>query len=300
MKARNVVSMPDKAERFYRDVLRILNRANAKYLVGGSLALAHYMHLARRPKDLDIFLPREECMKVLQLLEQHGYATELLHPHWLAKAYCGDLFIDFIFNSGNGVVAVDHTWFDDAPSVKLFGVPVTLCTPEDIVWSKAFIMDRERFDGADVAHLIRDVGSDFNWDKTLARFQNHWRVLLSHLLLYQYIFPQSNEIPEWILHQLMGKVMEELSRGPTNETVCNGTLLSRDQYLHDVEELGYVDARIEPVGLLPAKDIDDYTRLIRAEQAAKYALQHPDELLSDSVLSTLEAPVVEKTSEDAA
>jgi hypothetical protein len=118
MKARNVVSLPDKSERFYRDVLRILNGANAKYLVGGSFALAHYMHLSRRPKDLDIFLAREECMKVLQLLDLHGYKTEVLHPHWLAKAYSGDLFIDFVFNSGNGVVQVDDIWFDGARAVR--------------------------------------------------------------------------------------------------------------------------------------------------------------------------------------
>jgi hypothetical protein len=298
MKARNVVSLPDKAARFYRDVLRILNRANAKYLVGGSLALAHYMHLARRPKDLDIFLPREECMKVLQLLDQHGYTTEVLHPHWLAKAYCGDHFIDFIFNSGNGVVPVDETWFDGARSVRLFGVPVRLCTPEDIVWSKAFIMDRERFDGADVAHLIRDVGSDFDWDKVLDRFQHHWRVLLSHMLLYQYIFPQSNEIPEWVLHQLIGKVMDEVSQGPSNDTLCKGTLLSRDQYLHDIEELGYSDGRLHPTGLLPAEDIDEYTRAIRAEQAAKYAAQHPDEVAADPGIVAGDGIV--KGSEDAA
>ena len=32
---------------------------------------------------------------------------------------------------------------------------VKLCPPEEIIWSKSFIMERERFDGADINHLLR-------------------------------------------------------------------------------------------------------------------------------------------------
>ena len=33
---------------------------------------------------------------------------------------------------------------------------------------------------------------------------------------------------------------------PSDPHVCAGTLLSREQYLHDVEQLGYVDGRLTP------------------------------------------------------
>jgi hypothetical protein len=33
-----------------------------------------------------------------------------------------------------------------------------------MIWSKGFVMERERFDGADVTHLLRAVGPKLNWD----------------------------------------------------------------------------------------------------------------------------------------
>ena len=38
---------------------------------------------------------------------------------------------------------------------ELLGVPVKHCAPEEMIWMKAYIMERERFDGADIAHILR-------------------------------------------------------------------------------------------------------------------------------------------------
>jgi hypothetical protein len=45
----------------------------------------------------------------------------------------------------------------------VLGVPVRLCPPEEIIWSKAFIMERERYDGADISHLIRACQGRLDW-----------------------------------------------------------------------------------------------------------------------------------------
>ena len=37
----------------------------------------------------------------------------------------------------------------------MFGQPVRVIGPEDLVWAKLFVLDRERFDGADIAHVLR-------------------------------------------------------------------------------------------------------------------------------------------------
>ena len=66
--------------------------------------------------------------------------------------------MDVIFNSGNGVARVDDLWFDHAPRTNVLGVIVRLSPAEEMIWSKAFIQERERFDGADVLHLLREVG----------------------------------------------------------------------------------------------------------------------------------------------
>ena len=38
--------------------------------------------------------------------------------------------------------------------------------------------------------------------------------------------------------------------------VCYGTLLSREQYLYDITDLNYADARIPPVGRMTPHDIE--------------------------------------------
>ena len=75
----------------------------------------------------------------------------MTYPHWLAKVFAGEDFIDLIFNSGNGVPPVDHRWFRDNAQADVLGVPVSVANLEDSLLSKAFIMERERYDGADIA-----------------------------------------------------------------------------------------------------------------------------------------------------
>lgn len=264
----NVISLPSKAELFYKNVLKILRKEKSRYLIGGSLALAHYMHLPRCPKDMDIFLPRKDCDEVLSILSNYGYETEILHPHWLAKAYKDDFFIDFIFSSGNGIAQVDDQWFDHAQTTKLFGQEVLVCAPEEIMWSKAFIMDRERFDGADIAHLIRDAGSDFDWVRLVKRFGEHWPVLMSHLLLFNYIYPSERAtIPDWVMNTMLMRAAASTQPALSPDKVCKGTLLSRDQYLSDVELHGFGDGRVLPSGAMSEEAVSEYTEAFRAMKA---------------------------------
>jgi len=47
---------------------------------------------------------------------------------------------------------------------------------------------------------------------------------------------------------------------------CSGTLLSRQQYLVDVQEWGFRDARLEQRAQMNEKDIADWTDAIQKEQ----------------------------------
>ena len=81
--------------------------------------------------------------------------TELTFPHWLGKARQGRHYVDLLFGSGNGVCPVDTDWFTHARQIRMWRVPARFCPPEEMIWSKSFVQERERFDGADVLHLIR-------------------------------------------------------------------------------------------------------------------------------------------------
>jgi hypothetical protein len=184
-----------------------------------------------------------------------GYRTELPFPHWLAKARRGRDYVDVIFSSGNGIAVVDDEWFLHAVPAEMLGVPVALCPPEETIWSKAFVMERERYDGADIAHLIASCGPTLDWGRLLRRFGEHWRVLLAHLVLFGFIYPgQRDRVPKVVLRRYLSLLGREVETEAPHDRICMGTLLSRAQYLVDVNRRGYQDARLSPHGTMSAAE----------------------------------------------
>ena len=237
--------LDESSIRFYRHALSILSEAGVRHLVGGAYAFARYTGIERHTKDFDVFICRGDFGRASWAFKTAGYQTELTFPHWLGKAFQGDDFVDLIFSAGNGVAEVDDTWFEHSVREKVFGVDVELIPAEEMIWSKGLIMERERFDGADVAHVIRAVGQDLDWRRLIHRFGPFWRALFAHLVLFGFIYPSDRtKVPEWVMEELMGRVRKETAEGDAKEKICYGTIISRQQYLKDINEWGYADARL--------------------------------------------------------
>lgn len=253
---------------FYRRVLETLNDAGVSFLVGGAFSFARFTGIHRDTKDLDLFIRRGDYGRIEQVLRDAGFRTELTFAHWLAKVHAGDAFVDLIFNSGNGLLPVDDDWFRHAVDAHVIGVPVRIAPAEESLCSKAFIMERERYDGADVAHLLRSCAPRMDWQRLLQRFGPHWRVLLSHLVLFGFIYPAERSlVPSWLMEDLLERLRRETNEPAPEGALCAGTLLSREQYLHDVQQ-GMLDARVTDVSTMTPKDVSDWTDAIASRQAA--------------------------------
>jgi hypothetical protein len=223
--------------------LRALEETGVPSLVAGAYAMFEYTSIFRDTKDLDIFLRRRDLDSALLALEAAGFRTELTDPLWIAKAFCGEYFVDLIFSSGNGVAVVDDLWFQHAQRGQVMGVPCLLAPVEEIIWSKAFVNERERFDGADVVHLIRACGHRMDWGRLLARFDRYWEVLFAHLLFYRFVYPgERNQVPLWVTRELSARAAQD--RCEHSPTLCRGNLISRVQYQHDYLQLGLEDGRL--------------------------------------------------------
>jgi hypothetical protein len=253
----------------YARALRALTDDGVPFLVGGGLALAAYCGIRRSTKDLDVFALPGDVPRVLGALAAAGFQCAIPFPHWLAKANDADgSFIDVIFNSGNGAAPVDREWFANATPARVFGVEVAICPAEETIWSKAFVMERERFDGADITHLLLACGRALDWERLVRRFGEHWRVLLSHLVLFGYVYPEdADRVPPQVLNALVDRLRAELPeaigcREGGAEHLCRGTLLSREQYLPDLSR-GCRDARLPPTGTMSPDAIELWTDAIR-------------------------------------
>jgi hypothetical protein len=76
----------------------------------------------------------------------------------------------------------------------------------------------------------------------------------SYLVFFAFVYP--NE-----LHLLPAPVLDDLAQRfasmratPSEDKVCRGTLVSRAQYLIDIGQYGYADARLAPRGGMSAED----------------------------------------------
>jgi len=255
--------LDENARAFYVRTLDLLAQAGVSFLVGGAYALGHYTGIERHTKDFDVFVRREHYGHLMRVLDAAGIPTELTFPHWLGKASCEHGCIDVIFSSGNGLSQVDDAWFDHAAVGSVLGVEVRVCPPEEMIWSKAFITERERYDGADIMHLLLACAERLDWRRLLVRFDPHWRVLLTYLNLFGFVYPsERTRIPGWVMTDLIERLRCELHEPPPARRVCQGTLLSREQYLTDVGLWGFEDARVTVAGSMTVDEIAHWTRAI--------------------------------------
>jgi hypothetical protein len=224
--------------------VELLQAGGIPFVVGGAYAFCQYTGIFRDTKDLDLFPRRADAAGALELLAANGWRTERTDEVWLYKAYLGEWFVDLIFCSGNGVADVDDAWFENAQRSNLFGHEVLIAPPEELIWSKAFVLERERYDGADVVHLLQATADRLDWHRLLGRFDRHWEVLLSHVLLYRFVYPgERSRVPPWVMAELLTRAGDSVSEGDWQERVCRGPLLSRANYVLDLAHWGYEDGR---------------------------------------------------------
>lgn len=229
-----------EAYAFYKEVLTFLNEQNVQYMVGGAFAFHQYTGIIRDTKDLDIFCRPEQFPGMLKLFAENGFVIELTDARWLAKIFRGDYFTDLIFNSSNGLCAVDDSWFARAVPGGFEGVPVMLTAPEEMIWTKLYIQNRERFDGADVNHLLLCC-KELNWEHLLHRMGQHWQLLLAQLLVFQFVYPADFQevIPQDIFNELVRRTHEQFELPASVEKICRGPLIDQTQYAVDVLQWKY-------------------------------------------------------------
>src|SRR5688500_17554451 len=89
-----------QGEDFYRYALGVLDTAGIDYLLGGAFATGTYTGVVRDTKDLDCMIRQSDVEATLDVFRRLGIRAEIAFPHWLAKVYHGDYFIDFIYCAG--------------------------------------------------------------------------------------------------------------------------------------------------------------------------------------------------------
>ncbi|WP_242928780.1 nucleotidyltransferase [Pontibacter vulgaris] len=229
-----------EAQGFYREALELLNKSGCPYLVGGGFALREYTGIIRETKDLDVFCKAGEYPRILKVFAEAGYETENSDARWLAKAIKGEHFVDLIFNNPGNFCPVDDTWFDHAVKGELWGVQVQYIPAEELIWCKTYVQNRERFDGADINHIILRYGDKLNWKRVMVRMEQHWHLLLAQLLTFQFVYPSERDIiPRWLFDELLSRAKEQFDVPAQVDKICRGPFFDQTQYGVDITEWDY-------------------------------------------------------------
>jgi hypothetical protein len=225
-------------QKLFSEVIELMIRNQVQCVVSGAFALHEHTGIWRDTKDLDLFLPAEEVGRALSLLEKDGFQTEILDPVWLAKAWRGDYFVDLITGMSNGVVRVDYSWIRRAVRSDVFGIPIRVLAPEELIASKVFVTRRERFDGADICHVIYGTRGKLEWKRLFHLIGEHWEMLLCYLVLFHYVYPANSDfLPREIWDELLDRFKIELQH-PNKDLQFRGSLIDEKMFAIDVEEWG--------------------------------------------------------------
>jgi hypothetical protein len=230
--------MPEQQARLFREVLLAVEEKKFPYGVSGAFALRQHTGICRVTKDLDLFMTAATSREVLPYLEQRGFQCYVKDPVWLSKVHNGDFFVDLITGMSNGVVVVEDSWIERAHPAVVHGIETRVLAPEELVASKVFVAKRERFDGADIAHIIYGTYPRFDWDRELELMGEHWEILLWSLMLFRYIYPaQTHYVPARIWSRLLQRLQNEIAK-PNAKAKFRGSLVDENMFAIDTNEWG--------------------------------------------------------------
>jgi len=232
---------PPEQRRLFREVLDLLNRSGVPYVVSGAFALHAHTGIWRDTKDLDVFITPQNVDRALHELGSAGFECEVRDPVWLAKAHRDDFYVDLITGMSNGVITVDDSWIERGRVEVIMDISSRVLAAEELIASKLFVTRRERFDGADIAHVIHGTRGNLEWDRLLSLAGDHWEVLLWSLLLFRYCYPMhSDYVPRAIWNDLLGRLQNEISYGHRKQPF-RGSLIDSKMFAIDVKEWGMQD-----------------------------------------------------------
>lgn len=234
---------------FYREALDLLQQSGARFMLGGAFATFQYTGIYRNTKDLDVFCKSSEYPTILKYFGSKGYRTELTDIRWLAKVFKGDYFLDIIFNTVNNICKVDDDWYEHATTTEFLGVKIKVLSPDDLVWCKIYVQNRERYDAADINHILLKQGKNLNWKRLAQRMDQHWHLLLAQLLSFQFVYPSDHMdiVPKWLFDELISRANEQYELPRPTVKVCCGPTIDQTQYAIDIKEWNYKAYTIKTV-----------------------------------------------------
>ena len=180
------------------------------FAIGGGIAVGVYVPYRMSTKDVDIYVKpsdRQTMIGILSACDLKDYYE--IHPyerHRIYRAYDGaGTIVDVMWGMPNRRAMVDDGWLTHGPEIDLYGVRVRVLPPEELIWAKLYVLQRDRSDWPDILNVLYSTTSSLDWDRLIDHVGDDAPLLDALIAVFRWICPgKAALIPLRIRKRLAG------------------------------------------------------------------------------------------------
>lgn len=212
------------AWKIYRGAIRALRKEGIEFLVGGGFARAAYTGHWRDTKDIDFYVRPQDRKRAELALTKAGltdfYPKLPYDRAWIYRSHKQKVIVDVIWAMANQRAQVDDPWFQYAPQMTIRGERLSLVPPEELLWCKLYIIQRDRCDWTDIFNLVHEHGPQMDWTRLIRRVGEDVPLLRAMLTAYGWLCPtEVKKLPASLPRRLNAAERAMRSRTPTYDRI---------------------------------------------------------------------------------
>lgn len=189
----------------YKSVMAAAREHGIPFAIGGALSAMTYAGSWRDTKDIDLYIlkrDRGQLIRVLADLGLQDYYEQLPYDrNWIYRSYKNGIIVDIMWAMANQRAAVTETWLR-GPEIEVDGVRFRLLPPEEAIWSKLYVMQRDRCDWPDIFNIVRGLSGDLDWQRLMSKLNGDVRLFGGVLSAYGWLCPdEARKIPASVWEQ---------------------------------------------------------------------------------------------------
>jgi hypothetical protein len=202
----------------FRKVIARARERGVDFALAGGFATSFYTAAWRNTKDVDLCVrPRDRDAMVQATVDAglHDYHDEAPYDRgWIYRATGQGVIVDIIWQLANYTAEVDDAWVELGPEVTVYGDTLRLVPPEEMIFSKIHVVQRERCDFPDIVNILYACGAQIDWPCLLERLAGDEQLLASVVAFYGWLAPgRARTIPDPVWQKLhLQRPSEDLER----------------------------------------------------------------------------------------
>jgi len=236
-----VMAISESLEGVYAAVLRALRAAKVPFVVGGAWALERYTLIGRNSPDLDLMVEPAWVDQAVDAITSLG-GQRFEEGTMIDRLQVPLGMVNLVHHLAQGEYPVTAEWVTHGVPARLYGAATLVASPEYLIWAKAFVASRHRFDGADVMHLLSATIDRIDWKILHRLFAPYPELLAAYVNLFAFVYPDLRDnVPAWLTDELWREF--ETPVEPSAPKITRGPLIDSHSFEFDIVAKGFLDSR---------------------------------------------------------